>query len=271
MLICARPIMKLEAKISLKRVEASHPADVLGRHVAGDELGDRDVEPLQHQERAQGDKEAVQLGPDQQPTVQCADREREEQREDNAHPKAAGDLRGEHRAGEGGGRHRNARGEVELAADHQQRDADRWNADGGGLVEDGSEGRKLAKRRGYRPKEDEDEDRAAQRADFRPLQGALPERLSLVLASRLRQRRILARRRHGFLPSDPAGRSAHASSGGQFSFQGQPAAQRVPILANFATAAALSLVTKNGPVSTGSPPPTVSPFVTLSQIMSTAS
>ena len=55
-----------------ERIEARHPADVLGRHIAGDQLGDGDVETLKHQEGAEGDEEAVQLGPDQEPAVQRA-------------------------------------------------------------------------------------------------------------------------------------------------------------------------------------------------------
>ena len=101
--------------------------------------------------------------------------EREEQGEDDARPEAAGDLRGEHRGGERRGRHRHAGGEVELSADHQQRDGDGRNADGRGLIEDRREGRELPERRRHHPEEDEDEDRAAERARFRAFQRALPE------------------------------------------------------------------------------------------------
>ncbi len=122
------------------------------------------------------------------------------QREDDARPEAAGDLGREHRGGERGGRHGHAGREVELSADHQERDGDRRNADGRGLIEDRGEGGELPERRGDHPEEDEDEDRAAERARLGPLQDALPQGLGLNLSPRLRESGLIAGRGHGFPP-----------------------------------------------------------------------
>ncbi len=218
-------------------VEAVHVADVVGGDVAGDELGDGEVDALQDQEGGQGHQEARQAGLHQHPAVEGADGERGDEGDDHAHPDVHGELVAEHAGGERGGDDGDTGGQVELAADHQQGDGQRHDADGGRLVQHGRHGAAVAERGGGDQEEDEHGDGAEEDADLGP--GEQPQR-------------------HGAFPGPSVGL---LGAGGRrrerrrLSLWGH-AHHRVPFEANSATALTLDLSTKAGPVSTGcSPPP----------------
>ena len=138
--------------------EAVHLVDVGAGHRARDELGDAEVGALEDEERPQRDQEAGNARSHDEVAVEEPDAKAEDERQDGADPEVDAELIAEDAVQQAGSCHQDAGGEVELASDHQHAHADRDDADRGGLVEDGEQGRQAAERRRDDEEEDEDDD-----------------------------------------------------------------------------------------------------------------
>ncbi len=125
---------------------------------------------------AQRDQEARDLGLHHQVPVEEADGQRQDQRQSRAHPQVQVQVVGQHRRGQRTERHRHARRQVELAADHQQRDPARHDPDRRAGVQHGRQRFGLPERRRHDQEEDEDADRA----DRAPISGRISRRCSSV-------------------------------------------------------------------------------------------
>ena len=221
--------------------------------LVGDRLGDAEVDALQDEERRQRDDEARQLRPHDHVAVEEADREPRE-REDDRKPDVHAELGGEDGRSSARGPGRDAGGQVELAADHEQRD----RTAGMPIVEATSvqfavpssagTGGGLRRRRGRRSR------RAARRS-----------RGAAAGARQLRRRG--ARRRGAWGRSAAARRGRRLASTVRIALApplalpgpagpGRPR-RDASAGAPSSTGPTLLLSTKPGPVSTGWPPPTV--------------
>ena len=204
-------------------------------HRAGDDLGEAEVDALQDEERRERDDEARQLRLHHHEAVEEADAGGEGERDDDRRPHAEAPLGGQQAEQQAGRAGHHAGRQVELAADHQQRDDDGHDAQRRGdvgPVGDAAE-RAEAPRRGG--EEQPDGQRADQRAQLRSAQQLRDEadlgQPVVDDADRRRRGRRLGHVRLGH--------------------------QRSPLSANFWTWAAFSFVTRLGPVRTGWPPPIV--------------
>ena len=145
-------------------VEALQGGDVRAGHLVGDGLGQGDVQPLKHEEGPQRDQEARDAGLDHDPAVQEPDDQRKAQRDQHPDPGVGGELVAEQRGAQGRTGDGDARRQVELPADHQQRDRRGHQAVGRGDVQHAGERGRVPERRRDDEEENVDDDRADQRA-----------------------------------------------------------------------------------------------------------
>ncbi len=88
----------------------------------------------------------------------------------DAHPYVGIELIGEHRCAQRGVDHRHSSGQIEFAADHEQRHSHRHDAERRALIEYRTYRADVTNRRRHDPEEHDHDDRADQRADFGPPQ-----------------------------------------------------------------------------------------------------
>ena len=166
-----------DAKTFLAGLEALHVGHVRGGDLPGDQLGHRQVDTGQHQERTQRDQERRDLGLHHQVAVEESDGQRHTQRQRRTEPQVQMQVVREHRRRECARRHRDTGREVELPTDHQQPDRDGHDADRRAGVQHRGQGLRAAERRGDDGEEDEDRHRADERAHL----GSNQQALQLVL------------------------------------------------------------------------------------------
>ena len=157
----------------LRRRPAGHVVHARRGDLTRNQFGHREIDTGEHQQRAQRDQEAGDLGLHHQIPVEKPDRQRDDQRQPRPRPQIQMQVVGQHRRGERTRGHRHPRRQVELAADHQQRHRTRHDPDRRAGVQHRGQRLGLPERRGNDQKENEDRHRTDRRTHLRTNKQAL--------------------------------------------------------------------------------------------------
>src|SRR5699024_9875326 len=111
--------------------ETLHVGDGRGGHGPRNELGQCQVEALQHEEGRQGDEEGGDPCLHHQVAVEETDGQGDHQCQQGTHPGVEPQVVTQHGGGQCGGGDGDTSGQVEFITDHEQAHGDRHDADGG--------------------------------------------------------------------------------------------------------------------------------------------